>query len=82
MDAALFQVAQVAPNLTEQDLADLQTLNATDLAEVMQMYIDQGKVSDRGAWEKIGSALQASAPYLSLAGAILGVASGVWGLIK
>ena len=81
---AIFKIGQYT-KLTSKDVADLDAIaksNPDTLAGLMQDYVDMGAVADRGLWAKIGEDLQAAAPYLGLASAVVAVVSGVWGLVK
>ena len=80
-DDVIVEISRMT-GLTADDIEGLKACSPQDLAALMDGYITMGKVSDRGVWVVIGEKLQESAPYLSLAGAILGVAGGVWGLFK
>jgi hypothetical protein len=84
VEDAIFKISQYT-KLSQKDIDDLDSIAKTNpdaLPGLMQDYIDMAAVPDRGVWVKIGEDLQAAGPYIGLAGAIVGVCSGLWGLIK
>jgi len=84
VEDAIFRISQYT-KLSQKDIEDLDSIAKTNpdaLPGLMQDYVDMASVPDRGTWAKIGEDLQAAAPYIALAGAILGVVSTVWGLFK
>lgn len=80
-DDVIVEIARMTA-LSADDIEGLKKCSPQDLAFIMDGYIAMGKVSDRGTWVLIGEKLKQVEPYLSVAGAILAVCSGAWGLAR
>ena len=87
MGAAEDAIVRIASytGLTQKDVDELKQIAETNpeaLPGLMTGYEEMGAVSDHGLWARIGEDLQSAAPYLTLAGAIIGIVTGVASFVK